>query len=866
MNKSDFDTFFRQATGLDNGPYCYQRKLAEDESLPTLLNIPTGLGKTAAVVLAWLYRRRFHPNKTVRESTPRRLVYCLPMRTLVEQTERAACCWINNLAKQDGSLGKDPVFVHVLMGGAEAIGWDEYPEQDAIVIGTQDMLLSRALNRGYGMSRYRWPITFSLLNNDCLWIIDETQLMGVGLTTSAQLQGLRAKLNTYGASQSLWMSATLDDEALSTVDHRQPEEGWETLELTDDLGRSNVQQLFEAKKHCQRASLTLSSENIMDKYPVDLAEAILKEHVVGTLTLAVINRVERAQQLFQAIQKHRTTNQNPPEIYLIHSRFRHADRAAVQEMALNEDTIFSDGPGRILISTQAIEAGVDVSATTLFTELSPWSSMVQRFGRCNRRGKCGKDDCADARVFWIDIDTSDSKKAKELALPYASDELDAARKFMSMLNDAGPKSLQGINYKSESSIVHTIRRKDLMELWDTTPDLGGNDLDVSRYIRDTDDTDVQVYWREWDTEAKETKGEPPRARDAEGQLFFPSPSREELCSVSIGKAKKFLEQLHKRKEVKNNTIGVAWWWNPLDGEWERVDPYRLRPGMVVLLNVDAGGYDPLLGWTGDTKHKPDPISPEADDIQEPEFYDSDVSGSKPLLLTAHLQNVVCAASLLKEGFKHTLSDIPWQSIITAALWHDVGKAHQAARTAMQDFDTIKALDPLNQQIWAKSGSKGIPNYRIIEKDADGNDKPIKRRGFRHELASALTWLASSNGQPDYNLVAFLIAAHHGKVRGSIRSLPTENKPDDPRVKFARGLWEGDKIEAVDVGDGQMTPEVTVDLSLMELGEDEQGRPSWLARVLKLRDEYGPFRLAYLETLVRIADWHGSNDGGTTDGK
>ena len=41
------------------------------------------------------------------------------------------------------------------------------PKRPAILIGTQDMLLSRALNRGYGMSRYRWPMHFGLLNNDC---------------------------------------------------------------------------------------------------------------------------------------------------------------------------------------------------------------------------------------------------------------------------------------------------------------------------------------------------------------------------------------------------------------------------------------------------------------------------------------------------------------------------------------------------------------------------------------------------------------------------------------------------------------------------------------------------------------------------
>lgn len=50
-----------------------------------------------------------------------------------------------------------------------------------VLVGTQDMLLSRALNRGYGMSRFDWPVHFGLLNQGCHWIVDEVQLMGPGL-------------------------------------------------------------------------------------------------------------------------------------------------------------------------------------------------------------------------------------------------------------------------------------------------------------------------------------------------------------------------------------------------------------------------------------------------------------------------------------------------------------------------------------------------------------------------------------------------------------------------------------------------------------------------------------------------------------
>ena len=84
------------------------------------------------------------------------------MRVLVEQTRDEARKWLSNLGVAE------KVAVHVLMGGEDADEWDIHPEKPAILIGTQDMLLSRALNRGYATTRYHWPIDFGLLNNDCL--------------------------------------------------------------------------------------------------------------------------------------------------------------------------------------------------------------------------------------------------------------------------------------------------------------------------------------------------------------------------------------------------------------------------------------------------------------------------------------------------------------------------------------------------------------------------------------------------------------------------------------------------------------------------------------------------------------------------
>jgi len=65
-----FPDFFRAATGHE--PYPYQRRLAEADPLPQLLNIPTGCGKTAAVVPGWLWRRQFETLR-VREASDERV-------------------------------------------------------------------------------------------------------------------------------------------------------------------------------------------------------------------------------------------------------------------------------------------------------------------------------------------------------------------------------------------------------------------------------------------------------------------------------------------------------------------------------------------------------------------------------------------------------------------------------------------------------------------------------------------------------------------------------------------------------------------------------------------------------------------------
>ena len=256
--------------------------------------------------------------------------------------------------------------------------------------------------------------------------------------------------------------------------------------------------------------------------------------------------------------------------------------------------------GRIVVATQAVEAGVDISAAVMFTEIAPWSSMVQRFGRANRYAEL--PDRAD--VHWIDLlgsgdqEEASDKDAVELAIPYTVAELQTARERLTRLTDVAPARLPPPDDVAPPRRV--IRRKDLDDLFDTDSDLTGFDVDVSPYVRDADDTDIRVFWRDLPV----TEDSPPR------------PRREELCAVSIGAARTWLSKLRAR--TKGNLLFQR------DPQWRRRDgrtgtappgwsPFREEPwpGLILLADRNAGGYREAVGFTGDPKDRPEPVADSA---------------------------------------------------------------------------------------------------------------------------------------------------------------------------------------------------------------------------------------------------------------
>ncbi|MGH8875094.1 MAG: CRISPR-associated endonuclease Cas3'', partial [Acidimicrobiia bacterium] len=278
----------------------------------------------------------------------------------------------------------------------------------------------------------------------------------------------------------------------------------------------------------------------------------------------------------------------------------------------------------------------------------------------------------------------------------------------------------------------------------------------------------------------------------------------------------------------------------------------VRPGMAVILDVAAGGYSPRWGW--DPKSK-GPVAEVADETLELASDDQGVgedpltyTGGRWVTLAEHLADVEAGVQALFGSLDPSgLNPAQCQAAAMAGRLHDLGKAHPCFQEMLlgSEPDDHMREGLLREGPWAKSARQRGPRNH--------------RRYFRHELASALALLDTGRvaleGVTEPDLCLYLIAAHHGRVRLGFRPLPDEH-PENGTI-VALGVRDGETLPAVLVP-GAGVPAATLDLSVMGMGEVD-GRPSWSARMLALRDrpDLGPFRLAFLEAVVRLADWRAS---------
>ena len=103
----------------------------------------------------------------------------------------------------------------------------------------------------------------------------------------------------------------------------------------------------------------------------------IKENAKSKKVLIIVNTINKAIEMYQKLKEEGISNVN-----LLHSRFIQEDRGE-KEKSIKEFSKNRNEPG-IWITTQIVEASLDIDFDMLYTEMSTLDSLFQRLGRCYR--------------------------------------------------------------------------------------------------------------------------------------------------------------------------------------------------------------------------------------------------------------------------------------------------------------------------------------------------------------------------------------------------------------------------------------------------------------------------------------------------
>ena len=144
---------------------------------------------------------------------------------------------------------------------------------------------------------------------------------------------------------------------------------------------------------------------------------------------------------------------------------------------------------------------------------------------------------------------------------------------------------------------------------------------------------------------------------------------------------------------------------------------------------------------------------------------------------------------------------------------------------------------------------------VNEKD----DEPLEEPATTNTIADELSRLSAL----EFDLLLFLIAAHHGKVRLSMQSSPKDQEFETENARWAgtgmpiRGVRQGDEMLPTklpdSLGAAVEMPMLTLHLDVAAIGLSERYGRSWTERMMGLLSQYSPFGLGYLEAIIRAAD-------------
>lgn len=855
-----FHDRFVELTGFP--PFPWQERLYArllEGRIPGRIDLPTGLGKTSVLAI-W---------KIARESgadVPRRLVYIVDRRTIVDQVSEEA----TKLGQRCPALS-----VCTLRGqleGREDLGWLVDPAREAVIVGTLDMIGSRLLFAGYGVSGRMRPCHAGVLGVDSLIVLDEAHLV----------EAFATLLREIWQSQAWWPDPTIRPFkviAMSATHAAEEDGAGEVFGLADvDLAHPVCRQRIEASK-----ALTLETTDETDfsermaQHAIDLA----LEHGLGA-RIAVFCDLREASDARELSKigagagsgddgdsgGAKTTKRAPPACYAksvhealsrrckahpaLHSAkielltgARRAHEKGAVRSALAACGLLPGGE-RVsepvfLVATSAGEVGMDLDSDHMVCDLVAWGRMVQRFGRVNRRGT-GESRVvvlAPAPKCWAEPKDA---QADECAMKREALEL------LRGLEDVSPRTLLGVRATREGEILRPPLSAAVLEA-----------LTMTSFRKNPGRPKVGPWLRGWRLEL-------PQVRIAWRAHLPPEGIAEEFFALAPVLASEILEtEQYRAKQWLAKRLALLL--KKADGTEEALDrpiAYRLADGAAELVRLS----DFLSRFKGALRVEDRAL----DRIVAPGLLVVDAAAVAGLDVTTGLLDAavdtapstadtdpswrsgfaVSRAHARKRGAVCFLLDAEASEWLIVQVDPSRVEEARAIATRPQSLEAHQACARERaESIVARLGLADSPLGKVICEAAARHDDGkaaqrwqcafsaegpevmgktqgpvdlVRLAGYRHELGSVLRYVR--RGAADEPLLLHLIAAHHGGARPV---LCTDGVDDFDFQTVQRVA--GEVCDAFDV----------------------------------LQRRYGPWGLAWLETLVRAADWQASaaNDRGET---
>ena len=517
-----FNTAFEALTG--HSPFPWQRRLFDEwlfrGELPSVVDIPTGLGKTAVMVI-WLLARANGAQ------LPRRLAYVVDRRAVVDQATEFAESLRQNLMREE----LEPVRQGLKFSDGQRLPistlrgrhvdnreWMADPAAPAIIVGTVDMIGSRLLFSGYGVSRRMRPYVAGLMGCDTLVILDEAHL---ARPFERLLRTIERERLVPGADSG---NAVVGDFAGPAAGPISPPP-FRMLPLSatpggdsdskpfrigdEDLGNETVCARLDAAK-----TLTIEDLKGNEKLEEALAERAwcLASNEIGSTVARVriliycdwrivAEKVEKS--LRKRIKEARTTAET---VLFVGGRRIYEREEAAKELKKYGFIADSDGEPSspiFLVATAAGEVGIDLDADHMVCDLVAWERMVQRLGRVNRRG------AAPARVLVIDQGLANKNSDKDKNARH-----EAVRKLLECLPpaetggyQASPSALGRLQGGAGGDLIakaltptplYPVLSRALVDAWSTTSLLEHTGRpEVGPWLRGwvEDEPQTMVVWR-----------------------------------------------------------------------------------------------------------------------------------------------------------------------------------------------------------------------------------------------------------------------------------------------------------------------------------------------------------------------------------